>query len=182
MTCGSSSTDNEVCTAAPPTSRLAQLVERKTLNLVVVGSSPTVGAFFVFATSVFSVVCVRVCGEAKKKFLSQMQEKRLHVRESNPGRLRDRQKCYQLHQRGQASNEIRTRDLSLTKRMLCQLSYRGDGTEFLMPVVELMRSSDTLSLYATNQPNCLPACLPRWKIQKKLATLKISGDKKLVAT
>ena len=24
----------------------------------------------------------------------------LHVRESNPGRLRDRQKCYQLHQRG----------------------------------------------------------------------------------
>ena len=29
------------------TSRLAQLVERKTLNLVVVGSSPTVGAFFV---------------------------------------------------------------------------------------------------------------------------------------
>ena len=27
-------------------SRLAQLVERKTLNLVVVGSSPTVGAFF----------------------------------------------------------------------------------------------------------------------------------------
>ena len=34
-------------------SRLAQLVERKTLNLVVVGSSPTVGArkllFFIFA-------------------------------------------------------------------------------------------------------------------------------------
>ena len=29
-------------------SRLAQLVERKTLNLVVVGSSPTVGAFFLF--------------------------------------------------------------------------------------------------------------------------------------
>ena len=25
---------------------------------------------------------------------------RLHVGESNPGRLRDRQKCYQLHQRG----------------------------------------------------------------------------------
>ena len=30
------------------TSRLAQLVERKTLNLVVVGSSPTVGASFIF--------------------------------------------------------------------------------------------------------------------------------------
>ena len=26
----------------------------------------------------------------------------LHVGESNPGRLRDRQKCYQLHQRGLA--------------------------------------------------------------------------------
>ena len=30
------------------TSRLAQLVERKTLNLVVVGSSPTVGILFIF--------------------------------------------------------------------------------------------------------------------------------------
>ena len=30
-------------------SRLAQMVERKTLNLVVVGSSPTVGAFFLEA-------------------------------------------------------------------------------------------------------------------------------------
>ena len=40
---------------------------------------------------------------------------------SNPGRLRDRQKCYQLHQRGlKASSEDRTRDLALTKRMLCQ--------------------------------------------------------------
>ena len=29
-------------------SRLAQLVERKTLNLVVVGSSPTVGARYLF--------------------------------------------------------------------------------------------------------------------------------------
>merc|ERR1712115_93114 len=27
----------------------------------------------------------------------------LHVRESNPGRLRDRQKCYQLHQHGPVS-------------------------------------------------------------------------------
>ena len=27
----------------------------------------------------------------------------------------------------QASNEDRTRDLALTKRMLCQLSYRGGG-------------------------------------------------------
>jgi hypothetical protein len=36
--------------------RLAQLVERKTLNLVVVGSSPTVGVFFVFVTDLFFVV------------------------------------------------------------------------------------------------------------------------------
>ena len=28
----------------------------------------------------------------------------------------------------EASNEDRTRDLALTKRMLCQLSYRGEGT------------------------------------------------------
>ena len=28
----------------------------------------------------------------------------------------------------QASSEDRTRDLALTKRMLCQLSYRGEGT------------------------------------------------------
>ena len=33
--------------AHTPQSRLAQLVERKTLNLVVVGSSPTVGVSFV---------------------------------------------------------------------------------------------------------------------------------------
>ena len=32
-------------------SRLAQLVERKTLNLVVVGSSPTVGVAFLFLCS-----------------------------------------------------------------------------------------------------------------------------------
>ena len=32
----------------PPISRLAQLVERKTLNLVVEGSSPPVGASFAF--------------------------------------------------------------------------------------------------------------------------------------
>jgi hypothetical protein len=33
--------------------RLAQLVERKALNLVVVGSSPMVGVFFVFVTDLF---------------------------------------------------------------------------------------------------------------------------------
>ena len=40
---------------AKSTSRLAQLVERKTLNLVVVGSSPTVGVlpFFYFLFFIF---------------------------------------------------------------------------------------------------------------------------------
>ena len=33
--------------------RLAQSVERKTLNLVVVGSSPTVGIFFCFLLTFF---------------------------------------------------------------------------------------------------------------------------------
>ena len=37
-----------------PSSRLAQLVERKTLNLVVVGSSPTVGAPALFFHFFFS--------------------------------------------------------------------------------------------------------------------------------
>ncbi len=66
----------------------------------------------------------------KRVCTKQGGQKKLHVRESNPGRLRDRQKCYQLHQHGQASNEDRTRDLTLTKRVLCQLSYRGDTAAF----------------------------------------------------
>ena len=46
-------------TCAPPSpSRLAQLVERKTLNLVVVGSSPTVGAFFVLQKITYSIVFI----------------------------------------------------------------------------------------------------------------------------
>ena len=39
---------NEYVAVTEGVSRLAQLVERKTLNLVVVGSSPTVGAYFYF--------------------------------------------------------------------------------------------------------------------------------------
>ena len=45
--------------------RLAQLVERKTLNLVVVGSSPTVGTFYKFlmlSRSAFTFINV-VCGK-----------------------------------------------------------------------------------------------------------------------
>ena len=40
----------------------------------------------------------KVCAPTGKKT-------NLHVRESNPGRLRDRQKCYQLHQHGPASSD-----------------------------------------------------------------------------
>ena len=51
-----------------PMSRLAQLVERKTLNLVVVGSSPTVGVLFFFAIlnlSKFRLFC-------KNNFVSEL--------------------------------------------------------------------------------------------------------------
>ena len=157
-----------------PSSRLAQLVERKTLNLVVVGSSPTVGAFSFSALAfqgpeVLFLACARACIQTechspltltleggclasqtergqllwrswqrvgliiprsrvrsspgarlfvrllffvavtylltakwkeKEKTQRILSKKMLHVRELNPGRLRDRQKCYQLHQRG----------------------------------------------------------------------------------
>ena len=36
----------------------------------------------------------------------EKKKRTLHVRESNPGRLRDRQKCYQLHQHGPARGGI----------------------------------------------------------------------------
>ena len=36
----------------------------------------------------------------------QKSVKNLHVGESNPGRLRDRQKCYQLHQHGTDTSEF----------------------------------------------------------------------------
>ena len=54
-----------------PSSRLAQLVERKTLNLVVVGSSPTVGAFSFSALAfqrpeVLFLACYkRACSQTK---------------------------------------------------------------------------------------------------------------------
>ena len=64
--------------------------------------------------------------EKKKESNFVEKQKQLRHGESNPGHLRDRQRCYQLHHDGRsASSEDRTRDLALTKRMLCQLSYRG---------------------------------------------------------
>ena len=49
------------------------------------------------------------------------------VRESNPRPLPPEGRIIPLDQRPQrASNEDRTRDLLLTRQMLCQLSYRGE--------------------------------------------------------
>ena len=61
---------------------MAQLVEHSAVNRQVLGSIPSEGASF---------------------FLCQIQDpskKKLLVGESNPGRPRDRRKCYQLHQPG----------------------------------------------------------------------------------
>ena len=49
-------------------SRLAQLVERKTLNLVVVGSSPTVGVTFIFTYQNVSIFALFY----KDKFFNEM--------------------------------------------------------------------------------------------------------------
>ena len=59
---------HESCMYAWQTARLAQLVERKALNLVVVGSSPTVGVFWLVfcmyqlsgAVAVFVSVCLSI--------------------------------------------------------------------------------------------------------------------------
>ena len=57
------------------------------------------------------------------------------VRESNPRPLPPEGRIIPLDQRPQrASNEDRTRDLVLTRHMLCQLSYRGESTMELLPV------------------------------------------------
>ena len=51
---------------------------------------------------------------------------KLHVGESNPGRLRDRQKCYQLHQHGyQPPARIELATLRLLSACSARLSYRG---------------------------------------------------------
>ena len=44
--------------------------------------------------------------------------KKLLVGESNPGRPRDRRKCYQLHQPGRGYNRIRTGDRRICNPML----------------------------------------------------------------
>ena len=73
--------------------------------------------------------------------------------------MRDRQKCYQLHQHGQrAPNEVRTRDLTLTKRMLCQLSYKGtlDGCHFVEAPARVANGVRPLA----SGRRCLPGVAP----------------------
>ena len=74
--------------------------------------------------------------------------KKLHVRESNPGRLRDRQKCYQLHQRGQPPARIELATLRLLSACSARLSYRG--TCMLPTRIELA----TLGLWDPRAANC----------------------------
>ena len=82
------------------------------------------------------------------KRLQGTKKKKLHVRESNPGRLRDRQKCYQLHQRGQPPARIELATLRLLSACSARLSYRG--TCMLPTRIELA----TLGLWDPRAANC----------------------------
>ena len=53
------------------------------------------------------------------------KKENLHVRESNPGRQRDRRKCYQLHQHGKPPARIELATLRLLSACSARLSYRG---------------------------------------------------------
>ena len=50
--------------------------------------------------------------------MHEIIKKKLLVGESNPGRLRDRQKCYQLHQPGTGYDRSRTGDRRICNPML----------------------------------------------------------------
>ena len=69
----------------------------------------------------------------------------LHVRESNPGRLRDRQKCYQLHQHGPAQSGIIE---TLTSLFVDQ--YRAN---ILLKTIRLIIRSYHGG-YTASHPNC----------------------------
>ena len=58
----------------------------------VIDENPVVG--YHYKTNIVTDIYI------KKNIMVKETKSGLHVRESNPGRLRDRQKCYQLHQRG----------------------------------------------------------------------------------
>jgi hypothetical protein len=61
-------------------------------------------------------------------------QKKLLVGESNPGRLRDRQKCYQLHQRGSLAECISY--LEGRDRSILFLSYLEKGKRHFLPIDE----------------------------------------------
>ena len=84
-------------------SRLAQLVERKTLNLVVVGSSPTVGAFF-----------ARRCTFVRQtsRYRTGNWSRSSHVREWEKNKKKTKQKKKQKH----SMSGNRTRGVCVTGR------------------------------------------------------------------
>ena len=59
------------------------------------GKVSMVGDFLATRSKCRTAAAAAAAAEKKNR-----HAKMLHVGESNPGRLRDRQKCYQLHQRG----------------------------------------------------------------------------------
>ena len=93
------------------------------------------------------------------KRLQDTQKRYLHVRESNPGRLRDRQKCYQLHQRGQPPARIELATLRLLSACSARLSYRG--TCMLPTRIELA----TLGLWDPRAANCATGADIRVRVQ-----------------
>ncbi len=78
--------------------------------------------------------CAPAC-LGKTRFVLKKKNKRVFVLGFEPrisrvlGERHDQARPYE---HGEAFNEDRTRDLALTKRMLCQLSYEG-GTAALRP-------------------------------------------------
>ncbi len=115
---------------AMTTARLAQPAERKALNLVVVGSSPTVGAALTIRA------CSRVfvlLGRRGRRLRQWLRDKASNAagprhftpspmpRTVAPASLAPRRRVGCSHQE-EAPYGDRTHDHTLTKRMLCQLS------------------------------------------------------------
>jgi hypothetical protein len=101
--------------ALAPVARLAQLVERKALNLVVVGSSPTVGGFL-------RAVLV---DDGHNTFRTAVRFRRKNFRRNevmNLKRMKD--PCEGIACKNAATRD-RTKDLEIFSLALSQLSYRG---------------------------------------------------------
>ena len=96
-----------------------QLVKGQTPR--VLGTGVSTGANFFPPNLFLKIFCLI------KKYTTALQERgKGAVRESNPRPLAPEARIIPLDQRPiGASIEVRTRDLLLTRQMLCQLSYRG---------------------------------------------------------